>query len=624
MKLRALHMVLGLTSAMAAILPGCRSAEDRAEQVATPVATRIEPVFVTVGDSILRRSDDAAVEAWAVYGGAYNNQRYSALDQVNVQNVAGLVPAWVHQTGIAESFQTTPIVVGNVMYITTAESRVVALNAVTGHELWRFTPHIERFALCCGPNNRGVAVLGNHVFVATIDGNLMALDNRTGELVWETRVGDPAEGYSITMAPLAFGDRVVVGVSGGKYGIRGFVAAYEAGSGNEVWRFYTIPAPDEAPNGWWGEWLEIDPFGTALDRNIARERADSARYQDGWRRGGGAVWMTPAYDPASNTLFFSVGNPSPPLDGIIRPGDNLYTGSIVAVDGATGEYKWHFQYLPHDVWDLSPGSPPFIFNVNGRRLVGHAGKTGWLYVVDAASGQPVLRSDNFVPQANLFTRPSEEGTAMAPGANGGTSWSPVAFSPRTSLAYVLATHQPMVYTRSYQPREPGRLWLGGSFTINPHEQQYGTISAINVQTGEIQWQQRTRLPAVGASLVTAGDLLFVGQSTGTFDAYDASNGTLLWSFNTGAGVNGGAVTYSVDGIQYIAVAAGGNYHLDTPRGNTLIAFRLFNQHATAPLHTLDAPQYTRGGPIRHGEVRQVPAAELAPRPRDTIPQTPVP
>lgn len=579
-------------------------ARDRASARRPP-----EPAFTPVTDDVLRRTV-AAAENWLVYGGAYNNQRYSALDQITRENVSDLVPVWVYQTGIAESFSTTPIVVDNTMYVTTPESGVVALNAATGERLWEFRPELRSVALCCGPNNRGVAAYGDRVYVATLDARLIALNNRTGEVIWDIEVADPEDGHSITMAPLAYAGKVVVGTSGADYGIRGFVSAYDATNGSLVWRWYTIPEPGEVPNGWWGTWAETDPFGTPVNRNIIREREDSARYPEAWRRGGGSVWMTPAYEPASNTLYLGVGNPAPGFDGVIRPGDNLYTNSIVALDGDTGQLRWYFQMVPHDRWGLDAASPPFLFTLQGRRYLGHAGETGWLYIVDAATGAPILRSDNFVPQDNLFAQPTEEGVRIAPGVNGGSLWSPVAYSPRTGLAYVLGVHQPMLFRRTFQPKEPGRLWLGGSVLRIPGEEQWGILSAIDVATGDIRWQRRVPVPMVGGALVTAGDVLFVGQGTGYFDAIDAETGDVLWQFNAGAGVHGGPVTYAVGGVQYVAVAAGGNHHLDTPRGNAIIAFALRSVRQPGPVNQYEAAQYPRFGPVRYGAARQIPAAEL--------------
>jgi len=575
-----------------------------------PAPATLQPAFTRVSDQMLVGAD-AAAENWPIHGGAYNNQRYSSLTQINRENVADLVPVWIYQTGIPESFATTPIVVDNTMYLTTPESHVIALNASTGERLWEFVPELERTMLCCGPDNRGVAVLDDKVFVATLDARLIALNNRTGEVVWETQVADPDDGYSETMAPLAFRGKVVVGVDGGEYGIRGFVAAFDARTGKEVWRWYTIPAPGDSGGGWWGQWQPTDPYGTSLGRDILFEQEvhGEGRRSEAWKRGGGAVSTTPAYDPATNTLYVVVENPAPALDGAVRPGDNLYTGSIVALDGDTGRMRWYFQYLPHDVWDLSGGAPPILIHDGARKVVAHAGRTGWLYVVDAASGRPILRSDNFVPQANLFSHPTSEGTRILPGANGGADWSPAAFSPRTGLVYVTALHQPMIYTRAFQPREDGRLWLGGRFLHVPEEPQSGILSAIDPRSGEIRWQRQLPAPTSGGVLVTAGDLVFVGQATGTFDAFDAETGQLLWQFRAGAGVNGSPITYMAGGVQYVAVPAGGNYQLDTPRGDDLIVFALHGRRPTTTT-SYGVPRYTRNGAIHFGRVRQVPASQV--------------
>jgi alcohol dehydrogenase (cytochrome c) len=607
MKLRTFRPLVALIASLALTTCG-REEPEEASEAAQRRPAPPQPRFTAVTDAMLTQAT-AAGQNWVVHGGAYNNQRYSSLSQINRTNVADLVPVWIYQTGIAESFQTTPIVVDNTMYISTPESHVVALNAATGEKLWEFVPRLETTIFCCGPSNRGVAVYRDKVYVATLDAHLLALDNRTGRVVWDVTIADSDDGYGVTMAPLAFDGKVVVGVSGGKYGIRGFVAAYDADTGKEAWRWHTIPAPGEGPGrrGWVGEWKDTDPYGTPLNRDLAEEQEDAGDFSESWRRGGGAVWTTPAYDPQTRTLYVVVGSPAPPLDGSRRPGDNLYTGSIVALDAQTGNVRWYFQYLPHDRWDLSGGSPPFLFTWGARTFVGHAGKTGWLYVVDAATGAPAIRSDNFVPQENLFAPPGDEDIRMAPGANGGSSWSPVAYSPTTGLAYVLGIHQPMAYRRAFQPYEEGRLWLGGSFRYIPGEVHYGTFSAINVRTGQIRWQHKVPVPMVGGALATAGDLVFVGQGTGTLDAFDAQSGELLWQFRLGAGVNGPPITYMVDGVQYVAVAAGGNYQLNTPRGDDLVAFALRTHRPLFRLPRYEEGDYARRGPVRFGAARQVPA-----------------
>jgi alcohol dehydrogenase (cytochrome c) len=547
-------------------------------------------------------SDSAAGADWPTYGGSYDNQRYSTLTDITPANVDQLRPAWEFQTGIANSFETTPLVVGNTMYLTTpSPGKVIALNAATGEKLWEYTPNLSETIFCCGPNNRGVAAYGDKVFVGTLDAHLIALDARTGKQVWDTRVANDSAGYSITAAPLAYDGKVVIGVSGGEYGIRGRVTAYDANTGKELWRFYTIPGPKDAPNGWWGNWETHTPFGLDLHRDIQKEKADSARYPDTWQRGGGANRMTPAYDPQSHTLFISVGNPSPDLDGTKRPGDNLYTNSIVAIDSNTGQYRWHFQYIHHGVWDLDAVSPPIIIHQNGHTYVAHAGKIGFMYVLDAATGKPVLRSANFVPIENLFTLPTAKGVPMLPGANGGDEWSPMSYSPKTGLAYVMGLHQPMNYATHEAPYKKGMIWLGSAFTSVPGAPQWGTFSAIDASTGKISWARKVSQPMIGGSVATAGGLVFVGEGSGEFDAFDAGNGHLLWQFNCGAGVNAAPMTYSVNGVQYVAVAAGGVFQTDTPRGDVVYAFALPSQRPTATTTTYTTPSFTQVQPVQGGQ-----------------------
>ncbi len=614
-----------LLPAVLLALAGCHRGggrqENAAEGTAQPASGGIiQPTFVTVQDAQLAAP---AGESWLTYGGGYANQRYSTLDQVSTANIGDLTLAWIYQTGLAESFQTTPVMAGTIMYLTTPESHVVALNAATGDRLWEFIPRLRRTALCCGPNNRGVAAYGNRVYVGTIDGHLVALDQQSGRVDWDVAVADSAEPASITMAPLAFDGRIFVGLAGGEFGIRGRVLALDAQTGRELWRFYTIPAPGEAgfASGWYGQYRETDPFGTPLNRDTEGERnAAGAGTGESWRHGGGGVYGTPAYDPQSATLYFCVGNPSPDLNGVGRPGDNLFTGSVVALDAATGRLKWYFQEVPHDVWNLSPASPPFLFDLKDRHYLGQAGKTGWLYVLDAATGRPVLRSDNFVPQENLFAAVSDSGVRIVPGANGGAGVaSPAAFSPRTGLAYVQAVHQPMVAQRSAQGYDPGTLWLGGTLRYLPNEPQWGTVTAIDPATGQFRWQRQLPRPNLSGLLATAGDLLFAGEADGGFDAFDARSGDLLWRYPTGAGVSGGAMTYSIDGVQYVAVASGGDAQLATPLGNNLYVFALRSKVPARAGGTLPEPRYSRGGPLL---ARQARAPTTMPAPAPTTTTTP--
>src|SRR5437867_4440005 len=331
--------------------------------------------------------------------------------------------------------------------------------------------------------------------------------------------------------------------------------------------------------GWWGKWSKTTWEGDDLKRDIAKEKADSAKYADAWKTGGGSMWMTPAYDDATKTLFVAIGNPSPDLDGSIRPGDNLWTESIVAINATNGEFKWGYQEVPHDVWDLDAVSPPVIAMVGGKKAVVEAGKTGFVYVLDAASGKLIRRSAAFVPQQNMYTQPTADGVFMLPGANGGEEWSPIAVHPDLAYAYTVALHQPMHYKVHYAPWEKGRLWLGSAFIRVPDEKggysgEYGLVSAIDLNTGKIAWQQKTELPMMGGATATAGGLVFTGEGNGWFKAYDAKTGTVLWKFYCGAGVNAAPSVYELDGEQFIAVAAGGNFQISYPLGNSVFVFGL--------------------------------------------------
>jgi alcohol dehydrogenase (cytochrome c) len=521
---------------------------------------------------------------WTTYGGNDQNQRFSQLKQITTKNVGQLVLRRMFQTGIEKlgSFENTPIVTGNVMYVTTPYNTAMAYDLTSGKELWRYTHKLGTTIYCCGPNNRGVGIHGGaHVYMGTLDARLVALDAKTGKVLWDKEVADPAFGYSITHAPLVLGDNVIVGVSGGEYGIRGHVTAYNAMSGEQVWRWYSIPAPqgdptfdEKAPNGWFGTWTPTTPEGTNLHRDIAKEKADSAKFADSWQRGGGGVWMTPAYDKESNTIFVAVGNPSPDLDGSVRPGDNLYTDGVVAIDASNGKTRWYYQTVPHDVWDLDAVSPPVVATVGGQKVVVHAGKTGWIYVLDAATGKLVRKSDAFVPQENMFALPTPEGTRMLPGANGGAEWSPIAIDQSLGYAFVAALHQPMHYKVHNAPWEKGRLWLGSAFVAIPGEEQYGLYSAVDLKSGKIAWQNKVPQPMMGGALATAGGLTFTGEGNGNFNAYDSKTGKLLWQFNGGAGCNSAPMSFSQGGEQFIAVACGGNFQISYPLGDAVLIFGL--------------------------------------------------
>lgn len=504
--------------------------------------------------------------------GNYDQTRYYPAKQINTGNVGKMHVAWIFQTEVKESMETTPIVANGVMYVTTSFSHVYALNAKTGEEYWHYKHKMGPITtFCCGPNNRGVAVGEDKVFLATLDAKLLALDAKTGSVLWTADVGDPEKGYSETMAPTYVNGKVLIGTNGGEYGIRGFVKAYDSKSGKMLWQFDTIPEKSE------GVWAKNDATGRDMKRDIEAEKAALAKLGDPYKTLGGGVWQNPAVDLKLNRIFFVVGNPSPDLDGAIRPGDNLYTDSLVAVDLETGKYACHFQYIAHDVWDLDAVSPVILVTAkdkDGKEVPAaiHGGKTGHVYVHNRKDCSLIRFSDAMVPQENMWVLPTKDGARMLPGANGGVEWSPMTTNPDLGLAYAINLHQPMTYHVESTPYPGGKLWLGGAFKVIPSEAQAGNVTAVNYNTGKIAWQVKTPQPMIGGIMATAGGLVFTGEGNGWFRAYNAKDGKVLWSFNAGAGVNAPPSSYTVDGKQYVVVAAGGNVQLDFKRGNNIIAF----------------------------------------------------
>ena len=506
----------------------------------------------------------------------YANSRYYAAKQITTSNVASLRPAFTFQTEVLESMETAPIVVDGTMYITTSYNHVYAIDPVTGKQKWHYKHKMGPVTTyCCGPNNRGVAISGGHVFMGTLDAKLVALDAKTGKLVWDTQIADPELGYSETMAPVAVNGRILIGTNGGEYGIRGFVKSFDAKDGKLQWTFYTIPE-----KGHEGVWAVNDASGRNMHRDIAAEKEQLAKHGgDFYKTLGGGVWMTPAVDLESNTAFFVVGNPSPDLYGAERPGDNLYTDSIVAVDLNTGKYKWHYQYVAHDVWDVDAVSPVILTEAKGKdgkmvKVAIHGGKTGFVYVHDRATGELIRLSEPMVPIDGMWTLPTKDGAKMMLGANGGVEWSPMAINPETRMVYAANLLQPMTYHVEASKYPGGKLWLGGAFKTIPSEKQSGRLSAVNLDTGKVAWKFDTDEPLIGGVLATAGGLVFNGEANGLFRAFDAKNGKKLWEYQTGAGVNAPAVSYTVGGKQYIAVAAGGNNQIDAKRGNSVVVFAL--------------------------------------------------
>jgi glucose dehydrogenase len=438
---------------------------------------------------------------WPSFGRDYSNQHFSPATQINRGNVKTLALAWQYKS-VKASFQTTPIVVSGIMYLSLPFNHVVALDARTGNPLWRYE-HQRRqdWKMCCGPANRGVAVGYGKVFIGTVDARLIALDAKTGEKIWDIdaveagvategqeslNTSDPnsrakvtgGTGIGIAMAPVVYHGKVIIGITGvgyglhidnpredaplgavigvtGRYGRPGFLAAFDVQSGKRVWQFDTIPA-----QGWEGEFVPTTLDGVPLNRDVAAEKASLSQYPDAGRFGGGSAWSTPAIDPESGLLFFGTGNPSPQMNDITRPGDNLYTVSLVALDADTGKLRWHYQQVPHDLWGYDLASPPVLFNLkrDGKNIaaVGQAGKTGWFYVHDRATGKLLLKSEAFVPQSNLFAKATFEGTRIFPGILGGANWSPVALNEANQQVFVAGIHVPITYTLHETPSKDGK------------------------------------------------------------------------------------------------------------------------------------------------------------------------
>ncbi len=567
---RRASMVVVLSAALGAAMPA------GAQEVAGQTATTSEgvPKAVSVSQAMLTGAGGQDAN-WLHTGGNYEQTRFYPGHQINLSNVKKLRPAFVFQTEVLESMETAPIVVDGVMFLTTSYNHVYAIDAVTGKQFWHYKHKMGPVTtFCCGPNNRGVAIHAGHLYMGTLDAKLVALDAKTGAVVWEKQIADPELGYSETMSPTVVDDKVLIGTNGGEYGIRGFVKAFNAVTGDELWNFHTIPE-----KGHEGVWAKNDATGRDMKRDLAAEKAQLAKDASFYKTLGGGVWMNPSVDLKTRTIFFVVGNPSPDLYGAERPGDNLYTDALVALDLDKGTYKCHFQYVAHDVWDLDAVSPPILVDVkdkSGKMIPGviHGGKTGHVYVHDRSNCSLIRFSEAMIPQENMWVLPTAEGARMLPGANGGVEWSPMAFSPRTRLAYALNLHQPMTYHVEASKYPGGKLWLGGAFKVVPGEKQWGRVAAVNVDSDKIAWKYDTEQPLIGGGLVTGGELFFFGEGNGNFNALNARTGKKLWSFNCGAGANAMPVSYTAGGKQYVAMGCGGNTQLDFKRGNSLFVFSL--------------------------------------------------
>jgi alcohol dehydrogenase (cytochrome c) len=506
------------------------------------------------------RAATATPDGWLSYGYDWSNRRSVPLPELNRRTVRGLRKLWEHDLDVlfrrGVRNESTPIVVDGLLLYTDLKNLVMAVDARTGKEVWRYQPDLKPTALCCGPVNRGVAVYGNRVFLATLDARVIALDRRTGKVAWETTAASPAEGYSFTMAPLAADGKIIVGASGGEFGIRGFVDAYDPATGRRIWRFWTIPSPAEG--GWYGPWSRTTPDGEPLPRDIARERRDSARYADAWRKGGAPVYSTPAYDPQLRLLFVATGNPSA-VQGILPPGDNLHSTSLLALDIGTGALKWHYQMVPHNLWDYDNASPPVLLDLAAGDstipVVAEAGKTGWIYLLDRRTGRQIRRSDPIMPLENIFPTATRAGVRASPGVRGGANWPPPAYSPRTGLLYVLGSYVPMRFVVD-TAINGGDPYSSGYFVEIPDSLTFGTLSAVDPATGKIRWQRRSKKHLMyGGAVVTDGGVVFYGDLQGYLNALDAETGDTLWRDRAVKGELGPPIAFRLDGHDRIAVTS---------------------------------------------------------------------
>ena len=512
---------------------------------------------------------------WLTYSGGYFSQRHSTLDEVTPNNVDDLEQKWVYQTSVMGSWQSTPLVVDGVMYLTQRPNDIVALDARTGRVFWVYrypTPSGQRS--CCRSNNRGVAILGNTLFMATLDAHVVAIDATTGGELWDVEVADMDLAYAFTLAPLAVKDKVIVGTGGGDRGIRGFIVALDAQTGEEAWRFYTIPGPGEPGHETW----EACP-------------ANSAEYCDpeAWMHGGGSVWLTGSYDPELNLTYWGVGNPGPDFNRAQRPGDNLYTCSVVALDADTGELRWHFQFTPGDPYDYDAVQIPVLADIQRNntdfKVMLWANRNGFYYVLDRATGRflqgvpfvTVNWADQLDDSGRPIETPQSPGEPTFPGVSGGTNWYSPSYSPNTELFYIPAweDYASVFDGGQWQDYVAGRSFTGGrptTYAATPDAPTvpvargpvndwtdaagHGSVVALDALSGAQQWKFEMTDVITSGILTTASNLLFTGARSGYFQALDAQSGELLWKASLGGQIASGPMTYEVDGKQYVAVIAG--------------------------------------------------------------------
>ena len=516
---------------------------------------------------------------WLMYGRDYRNQRFSPLAQITPENVKQLRPVWAFSTGGAlAGLEATPLMREGVLYLSTDYSRVLALDARTGTNLWQFEPEYEEgleAMLCCGPVNRGVALKDDLVFVNTLDARLYALDRGDGSVVWQQTIDDWKKAVTATGAPLVVGDKVIVGIAGAEYGVRGYLKAYDAASGELRWQTYTIPGPGEPGNETWPG--------------------------DTWMRGGATTWQTGAFDADMKTLYWGTGNPGP-WNSDLRKGDNLWSSSLLALDPETGAIKWGYQYTPNDAWDYDGNNAPILIDIeiDGRpvKAAVQSNRNGFFYVLDRTTGEfiyatPTVEGINWTtgldpkdgrPHVNEAMRPISGGKTIepiVPGLEGGTNWFPMAYNPDLGYVFFATNHWAMAMT-AWKPEEvvykPGEPYMGVKYQMYRLEDDIGYVKAFDVAKNEFVWERPSPLPLFSGLLATRSGLVFTGDQLGRAVALDARTGEVLWQFQTGSGINASPITYELDGTQYVALLSGlggdPSFYFKGPKGGMLWVFAL--------------------------------------------------
>ena len=505
------------------------------------------PLFAPVTwERLVAAADEP--QNWLMYSGTLDSKRFSGLDQINTGTVARLELKWAHHIPQLDRNETTPLVVDGVMFITESPSNVTAVDAASGRPYWRYEHALpDDLRICCGRNNRGVAILGETLYMSTLDAHLVAIDARSGSLLWDTEVADHRSGYSKTAAPLIVKNKVVTGIAGGEFGIRGFLDAYNAETGTLEWRTHTIPGPDHPDSRTWAG--------------------------DSWRTGGSPTWITGSYDPDLNLVYWGTGNPGPDYNGDVRGGDNLYADSVLALDGDTGEMSWYFQFTPHDLHDWDAIQIPVLADIEidgePRKTMLWANRNAFYYTLDRETGEflvgePFARQtwaegldDTGRPIRRPNTLPSAEGTLVSPTAGGGTNWWSPAYSPRTELLYVNAFDgEAEFFIRDEDYTEGDRFTGGGTDTPLPIDNYASAIRALDPATGDLRWEFPIKARTRAGVLATAGDLVFSGSVDGYFYALDAETGEELWHIALGGRMNASPMTYAVNGQQYVTMPAG--------------------------------------------------------------------